>query len=135
MKLNKNRGVSSAPLLAVILAAALSLGTIHVETLPLASAAQDSGVVEGLMASTPVLSYQGRLLDAATGNPKPDGSYVMSFRLYDVATLGSPLWTETKPVIVGGGLFTTLLGDTGGLNLTIFDGRDVMAGRDCRRRS
>ncbi len=31
---------------------------------------------------TPLLSYQGRLVDPATGAPKANGTYEMSFRLY-----------------------------------------------------
>jgi hypothetical protein len=57
------------------------------------------------------LSYQGVLTDTS-GNPRPDGSYSMTFRLYTVASGGSPLWTEAKNVTVTDGVFTTYLGDT-----------------------
>jgi hypothetical protein len=57
------------------------------------------------------LSYQGVLTDTL-GNPRPDGTYTMAFRLYLAASGGSPLWTEVKNVTVKDGIFTTYLGDT-----------------------
>ncbi|MBI4547124.1 MAG: tail fiber domain-containing protein [Ignavibacteriae bacterium] len=56
------------------------------------------------------LSYQGVLTDTA-GNPRPDGSYQFTFRLYDVSTGGTAKWTEQKTLSVAGGLFYTTLGD------------------------
>ena len=55
------------------------------------------------------LSYQGLLTDT-TGTPRPDGSYSFTFRLYDVSSGGSALWSETKSIQVKGGLFSTILG-------------------------
>lgn len=77
---------------------------------------------------TPLLQYQGRLTDPATGQPKPDGMYPMSFRLYNVEAGGSPLWTETKNVSVSGGLFSTLLGDTTSLDQDLFNGQALWLG-------
>lgn len=57
-----------------------------------------------------VLSYQGVLTDTAS-NPKPDGSYSLTFRLFGSQTGGSALWTETKTLAVERGLFSTALGD------------------------
>lgn len=56
------------------------------------------------------LSYQGVLTDSL-GVPKPDGTYSITFRLYNVASGGSPLWTEQKTLAVKRGLFSTILGD------------------------
>jgi hypothetical protein len=56
------------------------------------------------------LAYQGVLTDTL-GNPKPDGSYGFTFRLYGAASGGSALWSETKTLEVKKGLFSTLLGD------------------------
>jgi len=56
------------------------------------------------------LSYQGVLTDAA-GKPRPNNSYEFTFRLYDVATGGTALWTEQKTLPVNNGLFATALGD------------------------
>lgn len=60
----------------------------------------------------------------------------MTFRIYDSATadINSPLWIETKNVVVSKGLFSTLLGDTAALPATTFDGNDrwlgVLVGAD-----
>lgn len=91
--------------------------------------AQKPGGVETAAALTVpgLISYQGRLLDDV-GDPVPDGPYTLTVGLYDVATGGAPLWTETKSVTVAGGLFTTLLGDTTALDLSVFDGRDLWLG-------
>ncbi|MBI5020538.1 MAG: hypothetical protein HZB59_03800 [Ignavibacteriales bacterium] len=56
------------------------------------------------------LSYQGVLTDSL-GNPKPDNSYNITFRLYDVMNGGIVLWSETKSLQVKRGLFSTILGD------------------------
>jgi hypothetical protein len=62
--------------------------------------------------STDTIAYQGRLADA-DGNPLT-GTYGMMFNLYNVASGGSPLWTElwtgVDGVEVVGGLFNVLLG-------------------------
>ena len=82
----------------------------------------------GTTATTHVLSYQGRLADPTTGAPKADGSYSMTFRIYDAAAAGTTLWTEIKDVTVSKGFFSTLLGDTEALPATIFDGNDRWLG-------
>jgi len=56
------------------------------------------------------ISYQGVLCDA-TGKPKPDASYTLTFRLYDAVSEGSVLWVEQKDLATKGGLFSTQLGD------------------------
>lgn len=91
---------------------------------------QDAPAVtlEAPAATGPLLSYQGRLADPTTGNPK-SGTFAMTFRLYGVATGGTALWTEgPKNITASNGQFSTLLGDTTALNLTIFDGRDLWLG-------
>jgi hypothetical protein len=57
-----------------------------------------------------ILSYQGVLSDTS-GMPKPDGSYTITFRLYDTITAGSSIWTENKILKTKNGLFHTTLGD------------------------
>lgn len=55
------------------------------------------------------LSYQGILSDTL-GTPKPDGVYAITFRLYDVASGGTALWSETQSLQVKRGLFSATLG-------------------------
>ena len=72
-----------------------------------------------------MLSYQGSLTDTL-GQPVPDGSYILRFRLYTEPSGGGPFWTESQNVNVRGGLFHVMLGavspiyflpDSGGLYL------------------
>jgi len=56
------------------------------------------------------LSYQGVLTDNA-GNPRPDGSYSFTFRLYTAPTGGTAIWSESKSLPVKNGLFLTALGE------------------------
>lgn len=55
-----------------------------------------------------LISYQGTL--SSGGNPVPDGSYAITFRLYDAATGGAALYTEAQPAVpvLGGGLSVIL---------------------------
>ncbi|MSP12523.1 MAG: hypothetical protein EXR62_06150 [Chloroflexi bacterium] len=92
------------------------------------AAVQGEIQVESATASAPLLHYQGRLLDPASGNPKLDGSYTMLFGLYAVASGGAVLWTETQSVAVNNGLFSVLLGGTTVLNQAHFDGRSLWLG-------
>jgi hypothetical protein len=55
------------------------------------------------------LNYQGVLTDAGD-SAVPDGVYGLTFRLYDVDTGGSELWSETRPVGVNKGIFNVVLG-------------------------
>jgi hypothetical protein len=56
-----------------------------------------------------MLSYQGKLTDTL-GVPVADTTYSVNFRLYSVASGGSPFWNETQTVRTRTGLFSTLLG-------------------------
>ncbi len=56
-----------------------------------------------------LINYQGVLTDDM-GVVVSDGSYNMTFRLYDVLSGGSHLWEETIPVNVSKGIFNTTLG-------------------------
>jgi len=92
------------------------------------TASAQSVVMQESLAATPLIHYQGRMLDAVSGQPKPDGAYTIAFRLYTVATGGAPLWTETKSVTVSKGLFSTLLGDTTMFDPTLFNGQEFYLG-------
>ncbi len=56
-----------------------------------------------------LINFQGKLLDTSN-NPK-NGTFSMVFSIYNVATGGSALWTETQPsVSVTNGVFSVQLG-------------------------
>lgn len=56
-----------------------------------------------------LIYYQGRLTDAV-GAPK-NGTFSMTFRIYNAATGGTKYWEETQPAVtVTNGLFNVLLG-------------------------
>jgi hypothetical protein len=63
-----------------------------------------------------VLSYQGVLRDAS-GTPVPDGTYSITFGVYDVSAGGTELWSETQSVTVTEGLLDALLGASSPLDL------------------
>jgi len=88
-------------------------------------------------ASTSTIAYQGRLADAA-GQPLT-GTYNMIFRLYTVATGGTPLWTEqwtgSNGVRVSDGLFNVMLGSLTPIPQSAIAGRSqlflgIMVGTD-----
>jgi hypothetical protein len=66
------------------------------------------------------LTYQGVLADTL-GNPKPDGAYSFTFRLFESASGGTSIWSETKSLSVRSGLFFTALGDQTPLGTVQFD--------------
>jgi hypothetical protein len=72
--------------------------------------------VEALSVVSPMISYQGVLKDSG-GNPV-SGVVSMTFRLYNAATGGTLLWSQTKSVSVSSGLFSTSLDN---LNAAYFD--------------
>jgi len=69
------------------------------------------------------IHYQGVLCDPVTGDPVADGGYNFVFSIYNVATGGTPLWTETQTgVTVDDGYFSVLLGSVNPLDASDFDG-------------
>ena len=58
-----------------------------------------------------LINLQGVLKDPG-GTPVPDGSYSVTFKIYDVPTGGLAIWTETQTVSTSNGLFTVLLGSS-----------------------
>ena len=75
-----------------------------------------------------LINYQGVLTDPTTGNPVADNTYSIKFAIYSVATLGTPLWSETQNVPVTNGHFNILLGSVDPSNnllpYSLFDGSD-----------
>jgi len=65
---------------------------------------QPEGDVSVQAAVGAVIPIQGRLTDAS-GNPVPDGNYSITARIYNVATGGTALCSDTDTVAVSNGLF------------------------------
>jgi len=83
--------------------------------------------------SVPMLiTYEGELRSPTTGEPVPDGSYDMLFRIYDVPSGGTALWqgayttASGSPVQVMHGILSVILGSGAGneLSSSIFSGAD-----------
>ncbi|MBI3563600.1 MAG: hypothetical protein HY079_00220 [Elusimicrobia bacterium] len=72
--------------------------------------------------------FQGRLTDPATNAPR-DGAFDMTFKLYDAASGGTALYTETQTgVPVSNGAFSVQLGSTLGLSPDLFTGASMYLG-------
>ena len=63
------------------------------------------------------ISYQGVLTDAS-GALVTDGNYYTTFKFYDAAGGGSPIWTESQSVTVTKGIFNVVLGSVNPLALS-----------------
>jgi hypothetical protein len=63
-----------------------------------------------------LINYQGKLTDKDS-KPVSDGSYSVTFRIYDHESAGNLLWSETQSVSVSKGIFNVLLGGATALNL------------------
>ena len=62
------------------------------------------------------ISYQGVLTDDS-GNPVPDGSYNLGFKLYASLTGGTALWSENQSKTITNGVVDVILGSVNSLNL------------------
>ncbi len=73
--------------------------------------------LHNLYAAVPhLINYQGRLTD--TSGVPLNGSYSITFRIYDAETTGTMLWEETQAsVVVQKGIFSVLLGSVTNLGL------------------
>lgn len=69
------------------------------------------------------VNFQGRLTNT-TGNVMPDGLYNIKFRLYNVVSGGTVVWSElretTNRIQVTNGLFSVQLGDVTALSSSLF---------------
>jgi len=99
-----------------------SIGLVFAQASPqTAGQAVDSAGEAGINTYlvSPTISYQGKLI--TDGKPF-DGSISMTFRLYNVSSSGTPLWTEGPDIIaVNNGLFTKILGEKNALPVSEFD--------------
>lgn len=75
------------------------------------------GVRSATYAAVPhLINYQGRLTDSS-GAPL-NGSYSLTFRIYDAEAAGNLLWEETQQgVVIQKGIFSILLGSVTNLDL------------------
>lgn len=95
---------------------------ITVSLLCLAVRAQDA------FAAVPgIINIQGILRDA-TDIPLPDATYDVTFRIYDAASGGTVLWSESAPVTTLNGLFTALMGSGVPVPDSIFNNPDLWLG-------
>ncbi|MFH1354653.1 MAG: hypothetical protein ABIH19_00680 [Candidatus Omnitrophota bacterium] len=63
-----------------------------------------------------LINYQGKLTDS--GGASLNGSYELTFRIYDAESAGNLLWQETQVgVVIQKGVFNVLLGSVANLNL------------------
>ncbi len=56
------------------------------------------------------INFQGKVVNKTAGTNIADNNYSFTFTIYDAASGGTTLWTETKSVEVKNGIFQTLLG-------------------------
>ena len=74
-------------------------------------------VVSAVWAQIPqTISYQG-LLKNADGTQVTDDTYTITFKLYDVSSGDTPLWTEEQSVSVSDGILNVILGSINPLDL------------------
>jgi hypothetical protein len=67
------------------------------------------------------INYQGRLTDAATGEPLV-GEHEVSFSIYDAPSDGSELWSQTQAATADStGVVSAILGSTNPIDVA-FDG-------------
>ncbi|MEN6511437.1 MAG: hypothetical protein ABFD00_06340, partial [Chloroherpetonaceae bacterium] len=62
-----------------------------------------------------VIPYQGNILDEAQGKPL-NGTYSITFELFDTPTGGTPIWTDNEAVVVENGYLNVYLGEGNKLN-------------------
>lgn len=91
-----------------------------------------AAVAQEVLAVASVITYQGRLVTPSTGVNKPDGTYEMSFRLYNHATATAQanlVWgPETQNLVVSKGLFSAALGSVTPFGAAVFNGQNLWLG-------
>jgi hypothetical protein len=76
-----------------------------------------------LTAVPKLVNFQGRLTNPSTGDPVPDGTYSITFRIFNAASGGTQLWSETQSAVaVTNGQFNVLLGSVSPLTASVLDG-------------
>jgi len=75
----------------------------------------------GLQVLQPKIHYQARLVDPATGQPRPDGVYTLHFALYATETGGSSVWAENWTGVVNDGMVSVMLGSSLTIDASLFE--------------
>ncbi len=75
----------------------------------------------------PVLNYQGVLSDPSNDDLL-DGTFSMTFKLYDSPDGMTPLWEETQQVTSNNGLFNVYLGEANPLDTSLFVAQELYLG-------
>ena len=79
--------------------------------LALAFVASFSASAQAATGVNKTIPYAGYLKDSTTGNAAPNGTYSIVFKLYDVASGGTALWSETQSgITITNGTFAVVLG-------------------------
>lgn len=68
------------------------------------------GVSQIAAAPSRYLPFSAKLKSATSGEIVPDGTYTITFRVYDTDTGGTPLWTEIQNLRIGQGTVSAYLG-------------------------
>jgi hypothetical protein len=85
-------------------------------------------VTLSLAAGAPQLVNVQGLLTNSGDEPVADGTYEVTFAIYDDDNSGSALWTEVRNVTTEDGLFTIILGETSPLPESLFDIAELWLG-------
>lgn len=85
----------------------------------------ETNIVDATLSVANTFMYQGVLLDT-NNNPRPSGTYSMTFRFYRED--GSVRWNETQNVLVANGFFSVRLGAVTPINPSIFVNNQVTLG-------
>ncbi len=105
------------------------------DVLTAGAAALAVGLAESILASSEaradvpgLINYQGKLYQPS-GAPIPDGTYAVTFAIYDAPVGGTALWTESYSALpVKGSMFHALLGSVNPINPSVFSGGERYLG-------
>jgi hypothetical protein len=92
----------------VVLAVLIGMASVALAVDQASKPAENLDLASAVIERT--ITYQGILKDNS-GNPVPDNTYNVTFRIYDVSVGGSALWSSGAiPVVTSDGFFTRELG-------------------------
>ncbi len=74
-----------------------------------------------------LMNVQGKLTDS-NGDAVADGSYMVTFSIYNVSSGGTALWSESITLTTSGGLFNAVLGETNPIPDSLFTDSSLWLG-------